>query len=131
MKPIRRIVAFSICYWAIVFAVGFAMGILRTLLVVPHLGEIYAELLEAPFLIFASWWTARTLNKRRLLSLSQAEAIVAGTLAVLILIGAEISLTDLIRGVDFKTWYAERSVPSTFLFSVLAIGFAIVPIVTR
>lgn len=42
-------------YFAVVFALGFALGVLRTLVLARHLGETASVLLELPFMLGASW----------------------------------------------------------------------------
>lgn len=51
-------------YFALVFAVGFALGAVRVLWLVPRLGERAAELLEAPFMLAASFFFARWVVRR-------------------------------------------------------------------
>lgn len=46
-------------YALIVFLIGFALGTIRVLLIVPRLGESAAVLLETPFMLAASWFVCR------------------------------------------------------------------------
>lgn len=46
-------------YFSIVFAAGFAFGTVRTLLVVPRLGEVAAVTIEAPLMLGVSWIVAK------------------------------------------------------------------------
>jgi hypothetical protein len=43
----------------IVFLIGFILGIIRILLLVPRLGETTAVLIEAPMILGASWLVCR------------------------------------------------------------------------
>ena len=131
MKPSVRTIAFATVYWLIVFTVGFVLGVLRTLYLVPRIGDFRAELIEAPILLGACWWTAQWLNRRKLFALSLSQSIWAGTLAGLFLISAEISMTGLVRGVDFASWLTARSYGSIILFFLLAAVFAAMPTMTR
>lgn len=50
-------------YFGLVFAAGFALGAVRTQLLVPRFSELTATLLEMPFILTACWfacgWTLR------------------------------------------------------------------------
>lgn len=54
MKVILRAALF---YLAITFSVAFVMGVLRTVVIAPALGELPAVMIELPFLITLSWWS--------------------------------------------------------------------------
>ncbi|MBR7620705.1 hypothetical protein JKL49_15030 [Phenylobacterium sp. 20VBR1] len=45
----------GVAYVAIVFAVAFALGTVRTLLVAPRLGDTLAVTIEAPLILAVSW----------------------------------------------------------------------------
>lgn len=42
-------------YFVAVFTLGFCLGVLRTLVLVPRLGETLAVLAELPVILAASW----------------------------------------------------------------------------
>ena len=56
-------------YAIIVFLIGFILGTVRVLLVVPHLGETTAVIVEAPIMLAGSWfvcgWCVDRLDVRR------------------------------------------------------------------
>lgn len=77
-------------YFILVFAVGFALGVARTLLLAPRLGETAAVLVELPLILLASWWVcARLLRGRRL---GVAQALGMGAVAFVLLMLAEAAL---------------------------------------
>ena len=51
-------------YVCIVFAIGFALGTLRVLLVVPAFGNTVAVVAEAPLMLAASWVVSRWCTRR-------------------------------------------------------------------
>jgi hypothetical protein len=46
-------------YALIVFLIGFILGTIRVLLIVPRLGETAAVMLETPVMLAASWFVCR------------------------------------------------------------------------
>ena len=57
--PIARSLLAGAAYFAVVFATGFALGVVRVLVTAPRLGETGAVLLEVPIILAASWFAAR------------------------------------------------------------------------
>ena len=51
-------------FLAIVFAAGFILGTIRTLVLVPHLGPLAAVLLELPLMLGIAWAVCRWLLRR-------------------------------------------------------------------
>lgn len=51
-----NVIAAGFFYFAIVFAAGFALGVLRVLVLAPTLGETSAVLFELPIILWVSWW---------------------------------------------------------------------------
>jgi len=78
MLPAMTALALGLRYFAGVFAVGFALGTIRTLWLVPRVGEIGAVAMELPFMLAASWWWSRRLLARQPLGLS-GRAVMGGT----------------------------------------------------
>jgi hypothetical protein len=79
-------------YALIVFLIGFMLGTIRVLLIVPYLGETAAVSLEAPVVLAASWlicrWCVDWLDvPRRVDARSRM-----GVVAFLVLIAAEFAL---------------------------------------
>jgi hypothetical protein len=101
-----RIAACAVGYFGVVFAIGFALGIVRVLLVAPALGERVAELCEMPVMIAASivtaWWLVRRFGLR------PGGAAVAGVLALALLVGAEIAVVLGVRGIGVSEYVAGR-----------------------
>ena len=48
----------AIAYWAVVFALGFVLGTVRTLWLAPAIGVTVATAVELPIMLAASWWAA-------------------------------------------------------------------------
>ncbi len=84
-------------YFLIVFAVAFALGVVRVTFVEPAVGAVWATLAELPFTLAASWAICAWLCRRwRMSSLAQAASM--GASAFLLLMGAEVAGGILIFG---------------------------------
>ncbi|MFP4896569.1 hypothetical protein [Paraburkholderia sp. EG304] len=77
-------------YASSVFVIGFALGAVRVLLVIPHLGETPAVLLEAPLMLAVSWILSRWIAGKHGMLTGTSEAFVMGAIAFAILICAEL-----------------------------------------
>lgn len=92
----KRILLTGTVYVAAVFAAGFVLGVLRTLVMVPLLGEMAAVLVELPVILAVAWLVCTRILRRW--PLSPAAAVGMGAIAFLLLMGAEASLSTLLAG---------------------------------
>ncbi|TIX75996.1 MAG: hypothetical protein E5V21_21505, partial [Mesorhizobium sp.] len=67
-----RAIRLGAVYFASVFAVGFALGTIRMLVLVPQLDELGAVAVELPVILTAAWIICGWLLRGRKLSLSEA-----------------------------------------------------------
>ena len=97
----RAITAGAI-YFAVVFAAGFCLGVLRTLLVQPLLGPFAAVALELPIILGIAWLAcARILGRH---PVSRGGAAIMGALAFTLLMLGEAMLSMLLGG---RSWSAH------------------------
>src|SRR5690606_8341000 len=90
---------------AIIFAVGFALGVARELAVRPLVGEVGAILIELPVILTASFFAARWLVRhRRLTRTADRAAMGAGALGLLLI--AEAALAGPVGGLGRREWAA-------------------------
>ena len=83
-------------YVVAVFVAGFVLGVLRTLVMVPMLGELAAVLVELPVIMTIAWLVCARILKRW--PLSPAAAAGMGAIAFLLLMAAEAGLSTLLAG---------------------------------
>lgn len=90
--PLFRVIEAGALYAIIVFLIGFILGTIRVLLLVPRLGETTAVTVEAPIILTASWfvcgWCVDRLDVRRTIP---ARSLM-GLVAFLVLMSAEVGL---------------------------------------
>ena len=100
--PRRSTFMAGAAYFAIVFAVGFALGVVRVVMAGPAIGERAALALEIPFLLLVSWLASVRLCRRFL---------VPGTLSSRFAMGAT-ALTLLALG-EFGVWTIAFGEPAS------------------
>ncbi|MEZ5331787.1 MAG: hypothetical protein R2991_06985 [Thermoanaerobaculia bacterium] len=116
----------GLAYSAIVFAVGFALGTVRTLWLVPRLGQRWAELAEMPVMVGASWLAAQGLFARS--GLSRWAAAGAGLLALTLLAGVEVAVVLRLRGLSWGEYVASRDPVSGSVYLAALLLFALLPV---
>ena len=114
-------------YFALVFAVGFVMGVIRISFFVPALGVRWAELLELPVMVFASFVAARFFV-RRYGPFSAARRLAIGMLALALLVSAELALTVAL-GQSIGDYVAGRDPVSGAAYLVSLLIFAALPLI--
>ena len=77
----RGVMTRGVVYFALVFGVGFLLGVVRVLALVPRLGERWAELAEMPLMLVAIILSARVVV-RRFPSAYRVNYLVSGGIAL-------------------------------------------------
>ncbi len=117
----------GIAYFVVVFAIGFGLGVVRVLWLVPALGERRAELLEIPLMVAACYLVARLLLSRIDFALPQAGALVMGAVALALLLAAELSVVPGLRGLSIAQYFAERDPISGAAYFFSLVIFMLMP----
>lgn len=113
-------------YFGLVFSVGFVLGIARVLLLVPQLGERWAEIAEAPLMLVAILFSARFIV-RRFPSSHRGSYLVSGGVALLLLVLVEFSVVLSIRGLSISQYFAERDPIAGGVYVLMLLIFAAMP----
>jgi hypothetical protein len=111
-----------------VFLMGFILGTIRMLLLVPRLGETIAVIVEAPIVLAASWfvcrWCADRLKVRRTVS---ARSLM-GLVAFVVLMSAKVGLGAVFGRSLVDQLAAFKSSPGAIGLGAQVI-FAIFPVI--
>jgi hypothetical protein len=120
---------FALRYFAVTFALAFAVGVVRTLWLVPAVGEVRAVLAEVPLILgFSAWWARRLLRRRPLPT--RRAALSVGAIAFALLLAAELA-TALLLGRSAGGWLASLGTPAGLLGLAGQLGFALMPWLVR
>jgi len=120
----------ALAYFAAVFAVGFALGILREFVVRPWLGTFAAIMVEAPGMLLACWVLARWAVGRFAVVVLD-DRLRMGVLALGLLMVAELVGSMGLRGMAAGEWLAQFATPPGFLSLSLFVAFAALPLIVR
>jgi hypothetical protein len=112
-------------YFAIVFAAGFVLGTVRTLLVVPRWGELPAVLAELPLMLAISWWASGAVLRR--VPLTPPAALAAGALAFALLLVAEAAISVALAGRSLGEHLALYALPAHQAGLAAQAAFALMP----
>ena len=102
-------------YFAIIFALGFILGVVRVMISAPRLGETTAVLLEVPVILAASWFTARWLVRACSVPAQTRDRLIMGFVAFALTMLAELALSVGLFG---------RSLPEHFAIYAHGVGLA-------
>ncbi|MFN3937371.1 MAG: hypothetical protein ACK4KW_07305 [Gemmobacter sp.] len=116
-------------YFAGVLAVGVVLGTLRTLVLVPRLGEFGAVAAELPVILLAAWAICGRLVRGR--GLSQGQALGMGAVAFALLMLAEAALSAVLAGRTLTGHLALYHEAPHLLGLAGQIAFAVFPLLRR
>lgn len=113
-------------YFALIFSLAFAMGVVRVVFLAPRIGAMGAVLLEIPIVLAVSWRLARRLLRHRGLTLAQRA--VMGATAFALTLASEVVLARLIGGRSLAAWAAALATPVGMVGLAGQIAFGAAPI---
>lgn len=122
------VIATALLYFGIVFALAFALGVARVLVVAPAIGPAAAVFLEVPIVLAASWLVARWLLRDRHFQFPQRLAV--GGIAFALLMVSEALLAAAIFGQSLSQWIAAVLTPLGLVGLAGQLGFAVMPCLT-
>lgn len=88
----------AVAYFAIVFAAGFVLGTIRTVVLAPRLGPLAAVLVEIPVMLVIAHAACRWLVARFAVPAALSDRLVMGGVAFVLLIAAELLLALVLGG---------------------------------
>jgi hypothetical protein len=126
-----RILRAGALYFGMVFAVGFALGLVRVLWMVPQFGVRAAELIEAPFMLTATFLAARWTVRRLAPPNTAWTRLQVGVIALMLLLAVEFTLVLWVRGLSFSEYLDSRDPVAGTVYLLLLAAFAVLPTLLR
>jgi len=122
-----QVVKAGVLYFALVFAVGFVLGTIRTRWIVPRFGTRMAELMEMPIMLAVTIVAARWTVVRLSVPMMWSARLEMGCMALVLMLIAEFGFVLWIRGLSIKEYFATRDPVSGAAYYLLLLVFAIMP----
>jgi hypothetical protein len=125
----RAALTAGVLYFAIVFAVGFALGTLRVTTLVPRLGELASVAIEVPAMLVASWLASAWLVRGFRVPRTTVARLAMGGLALVLLLAAEWALGLVLFGRTVAGQLAAWATAPGLLGLGAQLAFGLVPFV--
>lgn len=128
---LKQLTAPALAYFAIAFGVGFLLGTVRVLWVVPQLGERYAELTEMPFMLLAVFFAARWVTQHFAVSPAASSRLIVGILALICLLIVEFTAVLWLQGITIAESFTNRDPISGSFYALSLVLFALMPLLVE
>lgn len=117
----------AVSYFFWVFLCGFVLGVVRELWMLQWLSQRNAELMEMPVILFVAWLSAlycvvRPSKKRR-----GSHFLLVGLLALILILGFELTVVLGLRGLTFSAYVESRDVVSGGVYVLSLMLFMLMP----
>jgi type IV secretory pathway TrbD component len=119
----------GLIYFALVFGVGFALGTLRVLVIIPLVGVRTAELIEFPIMLAVSYMAAKRVIKWLAVPPTMTGRIEMGAFALILLLAAEFGFVLWLRGMSLAEYFETRDPLTGTIYYVSLIIFAAMPVI--
>jgi hypothetical protein len=115
-------------YFAVVFGAGFVLGPIRILWAVPRFGPRVAELMEMPIMLVVIVIAARWTVRRLAVPPAPAPRLVMGSIALALLLAAEVALVLGLRGLSVAEYVTSLDPVSGPVYAGALGALAVMPL---
>lgn len=127
----KQILTSGLLYFAVVFGVGFVLGPIRVLVLVPRVGERSAELMELPIMLAAIIAAARWVIARLAVHPSTGMRLGIGGIALFLTVMAELGVLVWVRDLTLAQYIAQRDPVAGSAYVASLVLFALMPALVR
>lgn len=122
-----KILVAALVYFAIVLGTGFLLGMFRVPILVPQIGERWAELAEMPIMATVIYFAAGYILRRFPQVARRGWALATGILALAMTIAAETGLALLLQDQTLTDYIRSRDKISGSVYILVLLLFALMP----
>jgi hypothetical protein len=123
----RTTIRAAFLYFALVLGSGFVLGVLRVPLLVPRIGERWAELAEMPIMAAVVFLSAGFVLRRFPEVRLPGKTLVVGFLALALSVCAELGLAAALQSQPLTQYLGGRDKVSGSVYLLLLLVFALMP----
>lgn len=116
-------------YFAIVFAIGFVLGTIRVLAIVPTAGDVVAVLIELPILLTLAWIVCARVMHRNQVPRRCGPRLVVAASSLLLLVTAEFALSLWLFGNSAGAYLDSMTTPHGAIGLAGQVAFALFPVI--
>ena len=117
----------GLMYFAMVLGTGFVLGMFRVPILVPRIGERWAELAEMPIMAAVIFFAAGYILRRFPDIRHPGRSLLAGCLALALTVAAELGLATVLQDQSLAQFIASRDKVSGSVYVALLLVFAVMP----
>jgi len=125
--PVSKIIRAALMYFAIVLGTGFVLGVFRVPILVPRIGERWAELLEMPIMAAVIFLAAGYVLRHFPEICSPGRSLAAGFLALALTVAAELGLALVLQDQTLVEFISGRDKVSGTVYIGMLFVFAVMP----
>jgi len=126
----RALIAGSV-YFGVLFALGFALGTVRVIVVAPRIGELAATMAEVPVMLLASWLACGWIVRRWSVPYRVSSRAAMGAWFLGLLLAAEALLGLTLFGRTGAAQWAALTSPAGLLGLAAQLAAALFPLAFR
>jgi hypothetical protein len=124
---VSKTIRAALVYFTIVLGTGFVLGMFRVPILVPRLGERWAELAEMPIMAAVIFFAAGYVLRRFPEMAYRGRSLAAGFLALAMSVAAELGLALLLQDQTLAEFISSRDKVSGSVYIALLLVFAVMP----
>jgi hypothetical protein len=124
---VSKTIRAALVYFAIVLGTGFVLGVIRVPILVPRIGERWAELAEMPIMAAVIYFTAGYVLGRFPEIRSPGRSLAAGLLALALTVTAELGLAVLLQDQTLAAFISSRDKISGPVYIGLLLVLGVMP----
>jgi len=121
----------GLAYFGAIFVLGFMLGVIRIMVLVPRLGEIASVLSETPVILAASWLVSHWATRKFNVSSAVSRRLLMGSVAFGLLMLAEACVSVFAFGSSLTVHLAAYGTPQGIIGLIAQIAFAFFPVMQR
>lgn len=121
----------GLLYFTGIFALGFILGTIRTIFLVPRMGILAGVIIEVPIMLTASWFLCKKLINRFNITKESADLLLFGGSAFALLMAAEFIFSVFIFKQGVSLFFSNLLTLHGLIGLLAQIVFGIIPLIQK